>query len=521
MRRRRIACQRVRQNPAEVDATPRAFYGSRVAHPLGGKTTIAVAVMLALLAVPYASPKLSRLRIARAPWDREQPTDVAAAQPSPTSTPLLTQGETTLKASQNQATVTNALPDSPRIQELDPKVLAKTKGSLAVEDDTGKALDAFYMQLARTRAKKPGAVTRVMHYGDSVVTSDYITGTMRRKMQAEFGDAGHGFLLVANPWEWYFHNDVGHGASEGWRSSRIVGPLTGDGMYGLGGVTFTGATGASAWFSTSEKTSYGKKVSRFDVYYLETPNGGDVEVKLAGKTETFSTKGEGKASRVKSFSCDDGEAKLTLRVVSGSPRLFGVALERDQPGVVYDALGTNGGRSEHWGPMDAQHWADQMALRKPALVVLQYGTNESETGVISSEQYEKTLRSVIEKVKVAAPGASILVAAPLDRAETKENGAMRTKPIIKKLVASQRNAAKDTGVAFWNTFEAMGGEGSMATWVKKGLAGGDLTHPSPQGAEVIGDLLFKSLSTGFEAWLSRHPDAAAAPAPAARDASTD
>jgi hypothetical protein len=108
-------------------------------------------------------------------------------------------------------------------------------------------------------------------------------------------------------------------------------------------------------------------------------------------------------------------------------------------------------------------------------------------------------------VKAAAPNASILIAAPLDRAETAEGGGFRTKPIIKRLVAAQRNVAKDTGVAFWNTYEAMGGEGSMAKWVKTGLGGGDYTHPTPQGAEVIGDLFYKSLITGFEAWASTHP----------------
>ena len=74
-------------------------------------------------------------------------------------------------------------------------------------------------------------------------------------------------------------------------------------------------------------------------------------------------------------------------------------------------------------------------------------------------------------------------------------------------MAAQRNVAKESGVAFWNTFEAMGGEGSMAKWMKSGLGGGDLTHPTPQGAEALGDLLYKSLTTGFEAWLSRHPEA--------------
>ena len=88
----------------------------------------------------------------------------------------------------------------------------------------------------------------------------------------------------------------------------------------------------------------------------------------------------------------------------------------------------------------------------------------------------------------------------------------RTRPAFhdRRLVAAQRNVAKETGVAFFNTFEAMGGEGSMAKWMRTGLGGGDLTHPTPQGAETIGSLFYDSLTTGFEAWLSRHPEALAA-----------
>ena len=67
---------------------------------------------------------------------------------------------------------------------------------------------------------------------------------------------------------------------------------------------------------------------------------------------------------------------------------------------------------------------------------------------------------------------------------------------MKRIVAAQKKVAKDTGVAFFNTFEAMGGEGSMGTWVKKGLAGGDLTHPSPQGAEVLAPYPFDAALLG-------------------------
>ena len=46
-------------------------------HPLGGKTSLAVGVMLALLAIPYTTERLARFRVARSPWDK---TDRGEAQ---------------------------------------------------------------------------------------------------------------------------------------------------------------------------------------------------------------------------------------------------------------------------------------------------------------------------------------------------------------------------------------------------------------------------------------------------------
>ena len=475
-------------------------------HPLLGKTSAAVGVMLALLAIPYTTGKLQRFRVARAPWEKP---DIASDDSEVTRTvsspvPMPTQGETKLEASKIEGTVTNALPETTaaaKTAQVSVADIAKAKGSVAIEDASNHALDAFFGRLAKTKNKEAGAITRIEHYGDSVITSDYISGTMRRKMQAEFGDAGHGFILIAKPWDWYFHNDVVQGAGDGWSSSRITGPFNNDKMYGLGGVSFVGAPGATAWYGTAKGETYGKKVSRFDVYFEETANGGDVSLSCDGKNETFSTKGDDKAARLHSFSVADGEHKMTLRVVSGQPRLFGVALERDVPGVVYDALGANGGKGEYLGAMDPEHMKQVMELRDPALVILQYGTNESEAGMADREVYEKTLRKLIENLKNAVgTRASILVVAPLDRAEKSGSGELRTKPVIKKLVDAQQKVANEAGVAFWNTYEAMGGEGSMATWVRKGLAGSDLTHPSPTGGEVLGDLLFKAITAGFEAW---------------------
>jgi lysophospholipase L1-like esterase len=469
--------------------------------PLFGKTSRAIVVMGAVLALPYLSPKLRKLRIAQAPWDHT--VEVAA----PASAEKLDVGEATLSASKNQGTVNNALPETAKPVEVDPSVLAKAAGSLAVEDETGHAMDAFYTHLAATLRKDAGAVTRILHYGDSLITSDFISGTMRRKMQGTFGDAGHGFILIANAWDWYFHNDVSHSASEGWSMSRITGPLTGDGMYGLGGVSFRASGAASATFATKDKGEFGTKASRFDLYYLEQPGGGGVGLYAKGlPPETLSTQGPKKVSRVHSITVPDGAAQLTVKAWGEGARLFGVALERDVPGVVYDALGANGARVKLLEGMSADHWSEQLALRKPALVVLQYGTNETAWGF--DENYEKVLAGIVERVKAGAPDASILILAPLDRAE-RAAGGFKTMPVIPKLVNAQKNVAREQKIAFWNTFEAMGGEGSMGKWVKANpqLAGWDLTHPTPEGAELIGGMLYAALIAGYQAYASTHEGA--------------
>ncbi len=477
------------------------------ARALWTKTTRALLVMLAVLAVPYASPALRRFRVAPAPWDHT--VEVAPIAPSAVDKPAPVLGDQKLGATANEETVSNALPDK-SVERLDESALAKELGSLAVDDPTGHALDGFYASLAKTIAHDPGAVTRILHYGDSVITADLVSGTMRRLEQAKFGDAGHGFILLANPWEWYFHNDVSHSASDGWSANRITGPLVGDGAYGLGGVSFHTTGTASAWFSTKSQGEYGRKVSRFDVYYLEQPWGGDVHLVVPGRpAEKLSTRGPKKVSRVRSVEVPDGAGQLSIRSWGdGDVRMFGVALERDVPGVVYDALGANGARIRLWDAMSEDNWRDQLELRKPALIILEYGTNESEDDDFRLETYAAALERVLTKLTKAAGETPILIVSPLDRAERTSGGKLRTKPVILKLVGAQKAAAAEHKLAFWNTFEAMGGEGSMAKWVnaKPQLGGYDYTHPTPLGAEAIATLLFHALNAGYAAYASTRPE---------------
>lgn len=390
----------------------------------------------------------------------------------------------------------NALAPSPTdLLDRQPKV--------KVVDPGGNSLSGFFNALERTRTKAPGAITRIVHFGDSIVASDYVSGTLRRRFQERFGDAGHGFSLIANAWPAYFHNDIERYATAGWKVSRVVGPLADDGMYGLGCVSFRAEKNVLARFSTAKKGEFGARASRFQVSYLESPEAGGFQVSVDGKVRAeVDTHGERKRSASYELVVPDGPHTFEILTKRGISRLFGAVLERDGPGVVLDAIGVQGARIRFLDKQDDAHWAEQLALRKPDLLIYEFGANESADGTLyPMVDYLRTMKDVLAQGQRALPKASCLVVGAMDRAG-KKGEELKSLGIIPLLVAEQRRAANEVGCAFFDTFEAMGGEGAMPSWVRRGLGQADLTHPSAEGSNMIGTWIFRALMQRYSEFLS-------------------
>jgi lysophospholipase L1-like esterase len=369
--------------------------------------------------------------------------------------------------------------------------------------------------LARTDANEPGAITRITHYGDSPITNDGITAPVRRLMQTRFGDAGHGFILLDRPWAWYGHQNISFAPGGGWSNDSIMNPMTKDGAFGLGGVEFRANGGGKfTKFGPATEGDTGKSFSRMDVYYLRQPNGGQFEISInGGGARTVSTASESTDSGFAEIDATQkGENSFEIKTTSGSVRMFGAVIENDGPGVVYDSLGVNGAYAGLLATvMNEQHWAAQLQHRNPNLVILNYGTNESQYA--SDDQmarYERDLREVVRRVHTALPNAAVLIISPMDRG-THQGGKVVTLPSIPKIVEMQRRVAAETKCAFFDLFAAMGGEGTMAKWHdgRNHLVGGDLTHPNAAGAEKIGDLIYNALIDGYDRYVVRHPSAKA------------
>jgi hypothetical protein len=93
----------------------------------------------------------------------------------------------------------------------------------------------------------------------------------------------------------------------------------------------------------------------------------------------------------------------------------------------------------------------------------------------------------------------------MDRGEKNSLGQIITPATLPRLVEIQRQIAGEMSCAFFNTFQAMGGEGTMARWYESQprLVSADFIHPLPAGAKKVGVLLDQALESGFHQFKAR------------------
>jgi lysophospholipase L1-like esterase len=385
--------------------------------------------------------------------------------------------------------------------------------SVQIEDPTGRGMRAFYEALERTARGDKGAITRVAHYGDSSIATDLITSTVRQNLQARFGDAGHGFVLAAKGLIPYKHRGVVQSSNpEAWELREVVRRQDRHGRYGYGGVQSTAMRGSWARIGTARRGDIGTKASRFDIFYEAQPRGGKFSVRVDREDrEIVSTKADVPGDGVFSIEVPDGPHSIELRYQRGGPvSFYGVVMERDGPGVVYDSLGLVGARANRLLNFDETHIRRQLEQRGTNLIVLGFGGNEASDDRSEQMFYEDYMK-VLRRMRQERDDLACLVFAPLDQAR-RTRGRIRTLPTIPLIVAAQRRAATDSGCAFYDTWQAMGGEDAMRRWYKAQprLAMGDFRHATPAGYEIIGNMFYKAILAGFARYLSREPSRAPA-----------
>lgn len=377
----------------------------------------------------------------------------------------------------------------------------------------GGSLDQFFEALRET--EKTGRKVRIAYFGDSLIEGDLITQDVRRALQERFGGRGVGFVPITSVSS-ASRRTIRHAFSDNWGSISVLkssDPLNKPGMSGFLFIPKSNAAfkdiSAEEPFKKLEHSwvKYGTDGSgysnpAFDAVDLLYENPGSPSVIQYG---TESLNGEKvvleQTQGLSRVSLDKARTQKHIKLMffpADLLKIYGVSFEADK-GVYVDNFSLRGSSGTNLGSISPRMFSDFNKLRDYRLIVLHYGPNIANPTMTDFTWYRKKMVNVVKRLKECLPGASIIVVSVNDICTGREDG-MCTAPCVPHLVDAQRKLAEETGVGFWNLYEAMGGRNSMARWVRSArpLANPDCTHLNNTGAKAVGIMLTRALMAEYD-----------------------
>lgn len=373
------------------------------------------------------------------------------------------------------------------------------------------ALDAFFEALV-TLKENPNndSLYRIIHYGDSQIEGDRITQFLRGYFQKHFGGYGLGFLPIQ---ELGNHHSYQRKETANWLRYNVFSMRAPNPYYGASGNTFRfqaavkelsdaaigGMQRAAVSFVIDPRVRYdhlkvGWGRAPVDCYLNTYLRDSLVAQDTLYAQDTFS---------LQRITLPPNAHELRLEFMAkSSPDIYGIWLD-PVSGIQVDNYALRGHSGNGLLKMSTDFLAKQLSVLNTRLIIVQYGGNVVPyPDVKEFKWFEEDTYRILQKLKAAAPKASIVVVSVADAAY-KSGGNLRSYPTVPKIREAQRNAALRANCAFWDLYAVMGGENSMARWVAQGLGSSDYAHMGYRGQKLIGKMLFYALMKEFHVYLGR------------------
>lgn len=360
-----------------------------------------------------------------------------------------------------------------------------------------RALDRLFVRLD-TLAEAPRRSVRVLHLGDSHIAADYITGTVRERLQERFADGGRGFVHVEQRARYGGRRTKRYGR---WRRSRIVDENQGGNPFGFSGMAIE-SRGAGAYVEYELEDD-----DRVTLFYHGTPKGAllsvEVDGQLIGRVDTTADKDVG---LYKTFTIPrrrgEGTDSRTLRIQAdgAGAKLFGLSFTENAKGLLYDSIGPVGADAKVYLSLERQSFTQHLKLLSPDLVIIMLGGNDAlriRKGDATPEQVRFEHEELVGAVQDALPEADCMLWSPMDAGE-REGLKIVSKTMIAEVRSAQRDVARQMGCGFWDMYAAMGGEGSLARWFEANIINKDLIHPRRKAGELLGHLFATGLIETYD-----------------------
>ena len=383
--------------------------------------------------------------------------------------------------------------------------LKENPNRIYLPNDDYTFFDPLFQQFES--AHKEGRIYRVMYYGDSQIEMDRISSVLRQKLQELFGGSGPNMIPAVQPVPSISVSQHASGlsryavygdASNHRASHNRYGVMAQFGqVIGSGSVTFTQTKHSQAFSNAKSFSTVSVLLGKNSQNFSATLSYDDT------KTEPKVLPASDSVSLI-TWMLPSNITKGTLSF-KGNAEIYGVLLDGNS-GVAIDNVALRGCSGTIFTRINESIARQSFNLLNTRLIILQFGGNRmpSISSAKSITSYMTELEKQINYMRRVAPKASLLFIGPADMGRS-YNGKMGTWRGLPELNDSLRSMALRNNVAYWDMFHVMGGEGSMAQWVKHkpALAGPDYIHFTFTGAQKIGTTLARSFTTYYDFYKLR------------------
>ena len=383
--------------------------------------------------------------------------------------------------------------------------LKENPNRIYLPNDDYTYFDPLFNQFEK--AQELGKTYRVMYYGDSQIEMDRISSVLRQKLQELFGGSGPNMIPAVQPVATISVSQQASGLNRYAVYGDASNQRANHNRYGVmaqfsqvvggGSMTFIRSNHSQALDNVKKISTVSVLLGRNSQNFTATLKCGDIatEPKVLPANDSVS---------LITWILPEDIQRGTISF-KGNAEIYGILLDGD-PGVAIDNVALRGCSGTIFTRINESIARQSFKLLDTKLIILQFGGNRM-PGITTSKSitpYMAELENQINYIKRVAPKATLLFIGPADMGRS-YGGKMGTWHGLPELNDSLRAMALRNKVAYWDMFHVMGGEGSMAQWVKHkpALAGPDYIHFTFTGAQEIGSDLARSFTTYYDFYKLR------------------
>lgn len=379
-------------------------------------------------------------------------------------------------------------------------IILNEKERIIHPSDFENSLYSFYHQL--NKINELSQPLRIIHFGDSQLEGDRISGVLRENLQSLFGGCGVGYIPISE-------TNAGRlnviKREQGWQRYQVFGKgkKGTHNKYGFLGYYYnvqsdSGKVG-EAQITIRKNSRYFKHAQHFELFSILYGNNSlPAPYKLSTDTGVVSKGQLTKTTTVnkKSWQFNGFETgKINFALTSNNTtNIYGFSMDC-RKGIAVDNVALRGSSGTDFTKIDKTTLKNQLSHLNTGLIIFQFGLNVVPSELKNYKFYENMIYKQLKLFKELLPTTSILVISVTDACKDETTSFEN----INKVRDAQKNAAKRANCAFWDLYEVMGGHNSMPAWVNANpsLAEKDYKHFNKRGAKVIGNKLFNAIIADY------------------------